>query len=86
VSGALTKHSPTGKSRRRKSAVLPDDPRYCSASEFARQLNIGRTTLWRLMKAGRVNFVRISPTLVRIHTSEIQRLGDRYRRRVASED
>jgi excisionase family DNA binding protein len=65
--------------RRRKSAS--DDAQYHSAAEFARRLGVGRTTVWRLMRAGRLRFIRISPTLVRIPVTEYARLGDQQRRR-----
>jgi excisionase family DNA binding protein len=75
----LNKHHRTGK-RRRKSAVASDDPRYHSGAEFARRLGVSRVTVRRLMRAGRLRFVRISPTLVRIPITEYERLGDEYRR------
>ena len=77
----MNKHHPTDKRRRRKSAVLSNDAQYHSAAEFARRLGISRTTVWRLMRAGRLRFIRISPTLVRIPVTEYARLGDQQRRR-----
>jgi excisionase family DNA binding protein len=75
----MNKHSPTNKRRRRKSAVV-SDAQYLSAAEFARRLGVGRTTIWRLMRAGRLRFIRISSTLVRIPVSEYERLGRQCRR------
>jgi excisionase family DNA binding protein len=80
----VNKHHPTGKRRRRKSAVRSDDAQYHSAAEFARRLGVGRTTVWRLMRAGRLRFIRISPTLVRIPISEYARIGCQRRRRAQS--
>jgi len=75
----MNKHSPINKRRRRKSAVV-SDAQYLSAAEFARRLGVGRTTIWRLMRAGRLRFIRISSTLVRIPVSEYERLGRQCRR------
>jgi excisionase family DNA binding protein len=77
----VNKHHPTGKYCRRKSGAPSDDARYHSAAEFARRLGIGRTTIWRLMRAGRLRFIRISPTLVRIPVTEYERLDVSARRR-----
>jgi len=79
----VNKHHPTGKRGRRKSAVR-SDAQYHSAAEFARRLGVGRTTIWRLMRAGRLRFIRISPTLVRIPVSEYERIGCQRRRRAQS--
>jgi excisionase family DNA binding protein len=79
----LNKHHRSAKRRRRRSAVVTD-PRYHSGAEFARRLGVSRVTVWRLMRAGRLRFVRISPTLIRIPITEYERLGEEYRRRVAS--
>jgi len=76
----MNKHSPTKKRRRRKSAVV-SDAQYLSAAEFARRLGVGRTTIWRLMRAGRLRFIRISPTLVRIPVTEYELLDVSARRR-----
>jgi len=76
----MNKHSPTKKRRRRKSAVV-SEAQYLSAAEFARRLGVGRTTIWRLMRAGRLRFIRISPTLVRIPVTEYERLDVSARRR-----
>ena len=76
----MNKHHPTGKRGRRKSAVL-SDAQYHSAAEFARRLGVGRTTIWRLMRAGRLRFIRISPTLVRIPVTEYEHLDVSARRR-----
>jgi len=75
----VNKHHPTGKRGRRKSAVL--SAQYHSAAEFARRLGVGRTTIWRLMRAGRLRFIRISPTLVRIPVTEYEHLDVSARRR-----
>jgi excisionase family DNA binding protein len=81
----VNKHHPTGKRHRRKSsAALSDSAHYHSAAEFARRLGVGRTTVWRLMRAGRLRFIRISPTLVRIPVSEYARIGCQRRRRAQS--
>jgi len=80
----VNKHSPTNKRRRRRSAVRSDDAQYHSAAEFARRLGVGRTTVWRLMRAGRLRFIRISPTLVRIPVSEYARIGYQRPRRAQS--
>ena len=71
----MNKHSPTGKARRRKSAIDSNKARYLGASDFARFSTLSRSTVGRLMKSGRLRFVRISPHLIRIPVSEIQRLG-----------
>ena len=76
----MNKHSPTKKRRRRKSAVV-SEAQYLSAAEFARRLGVGRTTIRRLMRAGRLRFIRISPTLVRIPVTEYERLDVSARRR-----
>jgi len=60
---------------RRKLALDLHKARYLSASDFARYAGMGRSTVWRLMRSGRLRFVRISPTLVRIPITEITRLG-----------
>jgi excisionase family DNA binding protein len=78
----LNKHHRTGK-RRRRQAAIADDPRYHSGAEFARRLGVSRVTVWRLMRQGRLRFIRISPTLVRIPVTEYERLGDEYRRATA---
>jgi excisionase family DNA binding protein len=75
----LNKHHRTAKRRRRGSAIV-NDPRYHSGAEFARRLGVSRVTVWRLMRDGRLRFIRISPTLVRIPITEYERLGDKYRR------
>jgi excisionase family DNA binding protein len=77
----MSKQDPTGKRRRKSSAVQLDRAHYHSAAEFARRLGVGRTTVWRLMRAGRLRFVRISPTLVRIPVTEYERVGDQRHRR-----
>ncbi|HVI61942.1 MAG TPA: helix-turn-helix domain-containing protein [Bradyrhizobium sp.] len=81
----MNKHSPTNKGRRRRSAVRSDDAQYHSAAEFARRLGVGRTTIWRLMRAGKLRYLRISATLVRIPVSEYERLGHQRRRAQLSE-
>jgi excisionase family DNA binding protein len=73
----LTKRHHSTKRRRRK-PVTPD-ARYHSGAEFARRLGVSRVTVWRLMRDGKLRFVRISPSLVRIPVTEYERLGDRYR-------
>jgi len=60
---------------RRKLALDLSKARYLSMSDVARYAGMGRTTVWRLMKSGRLRFVRISPTLVRIPITELARLG-----------
>jgi excisionase family DNA binding protein len=75
----MNKHSPTGKRRRRAPRRPGID--FHSASEFARRLGIGRTTVWRLMKTGRLRFFRVSPHIVRIPVSEYARLSYQPRRR-----
>jgi excisionase family DNA binding protein len=78
----VNKHHPTGKRHRRKSsAALSDSARYHSAAEFARQLGIGRTTVWRLMRRGLLKHIRLGPTLVRIPVTEYERLAAPARRR-----
>ena len=78
----MNKHSPTGKRRRYKAKkIVAPDALYHSVSEFARRLGVGRTTLWRLMRAGRVKYVRISSTLTLIPVSEYGRLERQSRRR-----
>jgi excisionase family DNA binding protein len=77
----VNKHHPTGKRRRRKSAVQSESAQYHSAAEFARRLGVGRTTVWRLMRGGRLRFIRISRTLVRIPVTEYDRVGDQLHRR-----
>jgi excisionase family DNA binding protein len=74
----MNKHSPTGKRRRAPRKPGID---YHSASEFARRLGVGRTTVWRMMRAGRLRFIRVNPHIIRIPVTEYERLGQRPRRR-----
>jgi predicted DNA-binding transcriptional regulator AlpA len=71
----MNEHSPSDKPRRRKSALATNEAKYLSESAFARHTGMGRTTVWRLRKSGRLRYVRISPRLIRIPISEITRLG-----------
>jgi hypothetical protein len=64
----------TGKPHR-KSALDINKAKYLSESAFARHTGMGRTTVWRLRKSGRLRFIRINPRLIRIPVSEITRLG-----------
>jgi excisionase family DNA binding protein len=62
---------------RRKLALDLHKARYLSMSDFARFAGMGRSTVWRLIKSGRLRHIRISATLVRIPVSELERLGKR---------
>ena len=59
----------------RKPAAAIHEAKYLSESAFARHTGMGRTTVWRLRKSGRLRYVQISPRLIRIPISEIARLG-----------
>jgi excisionase family DNA binding protein len=60
---------------RRKLALDLHRARYLSMSDFARFAGMGRSTVWRLVRAGRIRSIRISQTLVRIPVTELERLG-----------
>ena len=82
----MNKHSPTGKrGRYQAKKIVAPNARYHSAAEFARRLGVGRTTLWRLMRAGRIKYTRISPTLTLIPVSEYARLERQPLQRVTAE-
>ena len=70
----MNKHSSTGKRRRRRA---PKAPEYDTPNEFAQKASIGRTTVWRMMKDGRLHYIRLGPRLPRIPHSEYARLGIR---------
>jgi hypothetical protein len=65
---------PSGKRRQRT-------PGYLSKTAFAAHLDISRQTLWRMVRAGRIRTVRLSPTLERISIDEIDRLNQQERER-----
>ena len=56
--------------KRRKRA-----PAYLSQTAFAEHLDVSRVTVWRWVRDGRVRSIRISPSIVRIPVSEVERLG-----------
>jgi len=61
--------------RRRRSRRAPADKRlYHSPDEFAERAGIGRATVWRLMKNGRLRYARFGRAR-RIPVSEYERLA-----------
>jgi predicted DNA-binding transcriptional regulator AlpA len=60
---------------RRKPATDIHANRYLSESAWARFAGVSRTTVWKMRRDGLLRYVQISPRLVRIPTSEIERLG-----------
>jgi excisionase family DNA binding protein len=72
--------------RRRKSAEELAEAKYLSASAFARYASLGRSTVWRMMKSGRLRYVRLSATLVRIPITELARLGRQPVSKLADKD
>jgi excisionase family DNA binding protein len=71
----MTELPPEEKTRKREPAAPPADQMYFSQSAFARRLGVSRQTIWRWIQSGRLRCVRLSPQLVRIPVSEIERLG-----------
>lgn len=67
----MSKLSRTGKRRKRP----PAQPEYDSPNDFARKANIGRTTVWRMMKDGRLRYALFGPRLPRIPHTEYERLS-----------
>jgi hypothetical protein len=72
----MNKNSPTGKRRRPAltRAQVPS-PEYDTPREFARRAKIGRTTVWRMMRDGRLRYALFGPRTPRIPTTEYQRLA-----------
>jgi excisionase family DNA binding protein len=61
--------------RRRRSRRAPADKRlYHTPDEFAERAGIGRATVWRLMKNGRLRYARFGRAR-RIPVSEYERLA-----------
>jgi hypothetical protein len=46
-----------------------------SIQEFMTKANVSRATVWRMMKTGKLRFIRLSDRIRRIPTSEYRRLG-----------
>jgi excisionase family DNA binding protein len=46
-----------------------------SIDEFMRKANVSRATVWRMMKAGKLRFVRLGERIRRIPITEYERLG-----------
>jgi len=72
-SGPVNKHSPTGKKRRRRRRPPTGASLYHSPDEFAERARIGRATVWRMMKQGRLRYARFGRAR-RIPVTEYQRL------------
>jgi hypothetical protein len=51
------------------------DPVYLSQGRFAQRADISRQTLWRWLKTGYVRSIKLSPTITRIHVSELDRIA-----------
>jgi hypothetical protein len=51
------------------------DPVYLSQGRFAQRADISRQTLWRWLKSGYVRSTKFSPTIIRIHVSELDRIA-----------
>jgi excisionase family DNA binding protein len=71
----MNKHSPTGKRRRAASRAQIIAPSYESPDQFARRVGASRSTIWRMMRDGRLRWIRVGTRLRRIPTSEYERLG-----------
>jgi excisionase family DNA binding protein len=72
---------PEEKRQRRPAApprAPPADQVYFSQSAFARRLGVSRVTVWRWIQEGRLRYVRLSPQIVRIPVTEIERLGRQH--------
>jgi excisionase family DNA binding protein len=67
----MSKHSPTGK--RRRGAPL-GERLYDTPDQFGHKTNTSRSTVWRMMRDGRLRYVKFGPRLRRIPTSEYARL------------
>jgi hypothetical protein len=67
---AIPVSDPSSTDKRRKRA-----PAYLSQTGFAEHLDVSRVTVWRWVRDGRVRSIRISPSIVRIPISEVERLG-----------
>src|SRR5262245_7823969 len=72
-SGPVNKHSPTGKKRRHRRRPPTAASLYHSPEEFAERARIGRATVWRMMKQGRLRYARFGRAR-RIPVTEYQRL------------
>lgn len=70
----VREHRRRGKRRRVRRKAADTVPQYVDASEFARRLGISRVTMWRLLRKGKVRYLKLSKTLVRIPLSEFERL------------
>jgi hypothetical protein len=60
--------SSSGKRRQRA-------PVYLSLGAFAEAVDVSRVTVWRWRKTGYLRTVKLSPTITRVHVSEIDRLA-----------
>jgi excisionase family DNA binding protein len=70
----MNKHSPSGKRRKK----VPAAQAYYSETAFAQHLGVSRVTIWRWMREGKLRYVRLGPSLVRIPITEIERLGRQH--------
>jgi excisionase family DNA binding protein len=61
---------PSSTEKRRKR-----EPAYLSQTAFAEHLDVSRVTVWRWVRDGRVRSIRISPSIIRIPLTEVERLG-----------
>jgi excisionase family DNA binding protein len=71
----MNKHSPTGKRRRGTSRAQFGERLYDTPDQFCHKTNTSRSTVWRMMRDGRLRYVKFGPRLRRIPTSEYERLG-----------
>jgi hypothetical protein len=69
----VNKHAPTGK--RRRAQAQQGGRLYDTPDEFARKISVSRATVWRMMLDGRLKYVKFTPRIRRIPTSEYERLG-----------
>jgi excisionase family DNA binding protein len=53
------------------------DSEYISAREVMRKFGLSRTTVYRLLKNGKIRSVRLSPHAIRIHRDDLQAWLDR---------
>ena len=61
---------PSSTDKRRKRT-----PAYLSQTAFAEHLDISRITVWRWLQTGKLRCIRLTPSLVRIPLSEVERLA-----------
>ena len=76
----VNKHSPTGKRRRAAIRAQTIAPSYESPDQFALRVGASRSTIWRMMRDGRLRWMRIGTRLRRIPISEHERLASESNR------